>query len=391
MTSIDQPRPPIAHPSGGEASLIRVSTDDCGSLDRLLSGNWQGAYERDFADERLAWLASAASHHIEHCPLYARLATSSRFTPEQLQTPDDLERIPLVPASLFKKKSVVSRVSGELVRCRSSGTKGTVSEICRDEPTMERFVAGLLHGAAEFYERHEGRRGFVLGPSTDEAGTLWFSYVLSLLDLAFDTDFFVRNEEFRPEVLAAALADLAPGTQPLVIGPPVLVVDFCHWLLSRGQRLDLSARNALVVTAGGWKSHSARAIDRSELTQLAIDALGVEAVAVRDVYNMVELNSLLFECELKNKHVPPWLEVVVRDPSDLSRVGPGREGVLTFLDPTPTSYPGFVFSDDLGTVSSDRCGCGRMGQTLTIRRRLAKVEERGCALKMSRYSGEQKQ
>lgn len=370
-----------------ESRVIRVSSDGDDLLDRLLSGSCS-AYDRDFANERLLWIKNAVSHHIKHSPIYARLAAGNHFSPDQLKSTSDLARVPLVPSSLFKKKSVVSTVSGELIRCQSSGTKGSVSEICRDEPTMERFVAGLLHGAGEFYERlHEGRRGFVLGPTNEEAGTLWFSYALSLLDLSFDTDFFVRDGEFCTEELASALTNLEPGIHPLIVGPPVLLVDFCQWLISTGQRMNLSECNALVVTAGGWKSFSDKAIDREELTQLVFDALGVEAVAVRDIYNMVELNSQVFECEHNVKHVPPWLEVIVREPSDLSRVESGEEGVLTFLDPTPTSYPGFIFSDDVGTLRSGRCACGRVGQTLTIERRLSKVEERGCALKMGRYRG----
>jgi long-chain-fatty-acid---luciferin-component ligase len=368
-----------------ETGLVRVSTDGDDSLDRMLSSGWKGAYERDFSAERLAWIAAAAAHHIEHCPQYARLARGAGFHPEQLQSTDDLVRVPLLPSSIFKKQSVMSLCRGELQRCHSSGTNGTVSEICRDEPTMERFIAGLMHGTTEFYERHEGRKGFVLGPATEEAGTLWFSYVLSLLDLAFETEFFVRNEEFLPHALAAALSDLPPDTQPLIVGPPLLIVDFCRWLESSGTHLDLSGCDALVFTAGGWKSHIADAIDRTELTELVRKTLGVSPQVVRDVYNMVELNSLVFECELKQKHVPPWLEVIVRNPSDMTRMPPGEEGVLTYLDPTPTSYPGFIFSDDLGHVSAEPCACGRVGKTLSLSRRLAKVEERGCALKMDRY------
>lgn len=378
------------HERTGGASSVRVSTDGDDSLERLLSGSWRGAYERDFSRERIAWIAAAVAHHIEHCPPYARLAAASRFTPEQLQSSADLASVPLVPSSLFKKKSIVSLTQGEVLHCRSSGTKGTVSEICRDERTMERFTAGLLHCSAEFYDRHEGRRGYVLGPSAEEAGTLWFSYVLSLLDLSYDTDFFVQDGEFRPEVLASTLSDLPVGTQPLLVGPPVLIVDFCDWLESQGRALDLSGCNALVATAGGWKTHAARALDRAELTSLVIRVLGVEPQAVRDIYNMVELNSLMFECELKSKHVPPWLEVVVRNPSDMKPLGPGEEGVLTYLDPTPTSYPGFIFSEDLGTLSPAPCACGRVGQTLTLSRRLSNVEARGCALKMSAYRRGQK-
>lgn len=367
------------------ARVVRVATDGDDSLERMLSGATKDAYQRDYAAERLAWIAGAVARHVEACPAYARLAAAADFRPEQLQSPRDLERVPLVPSSLFKKQTIVSGCSGDVVTCRSSGTKGVVSAIYRDEPTMERFVAGLLHCSAEFYERHEGRRGFVLGPTTEEAGTLWFSYVLGLLDLAYDTDFFVQNEEFEIERLAEALATMPPDTQPLVVGPPLLLVTFCRWLLDEERPLDLSNCNGLVVTAGGWKSHSASAVDRAELTGVVTAALGVEPNAVRDVFNMVELNSLLFECEHRRKHVPPWLEVIVRDPSDMSRARPGEEGVLTYLDPTPLSYPGFIFSEDLGRLSTEPCPCGRVGETMTLSRRLSNVEERGCALKMDRY------
>lgn len=366
--------------------VVRVSTDGDDSLDRLLSSSTKGAYQRDFSRERVGWLARAAAHHIEHCPPYARLAAASGFHPSTLDGTADLARIPLLPSSMFKKKTVVSSCTGDVLVCRSSGTGGTVSRVHRDEPTMERFIASLLHGSAEFYERHEGRRGFVLGPHTDEAETLWFSYVLGLLDLSFDTDFFVRDETFRCRELAEALANLGADVQPLIIGPPRLILELCRWLIARGERLDLSRRSGLVVTAGGWKSHLAHAISREELTALVTDALGVAPDAVRDAFNMVELNSVLFECEHRRKHVPPWLEVIVRNPSDMSCAAPGEEGVLTYLDPSPTSYPGFVFSDDLGRLSSDSCECGRFGRTLALSRRLTKVEERGCALKLDRYT-----
>lgn len=371
------------------ARVVRVTTDDNDSLERMLSGATKDAYRRDFADERLGWIARAVARHIESCPAYARLAAAAKFRPEQLQSLRDLERVPLVPASLFKKQTVMANCVGDVLNCRSSGTKGVVSAIYRDEPTMERFVAGLLHSSAEFYERHEGRRGFVLGPTTEEAGTLWFSYVLGLLDLAYDTEFFVRNEEFQAEALAEALSTLPPDTQPLVVGPPLLIVNFCRWLLAEAKPIDLSGCDGFVVTAGGWKSHRAEAVDREELTQIVTEAFGIEPSAVRDVFNMVELNSLLFECEHRRKHVPPWLEIIVRNPSDMSRARPGEEGVLTYLDPTPLSYPGFIFSEDLGRLSDEPCACGRVGPTMTLSRRLSNVDERGCALKMDRYSRSQ--
>jgi long-chain-fatty-acid---luciferin-component ligase len=364
---------------------VRVSTESDSLLDQVLSSSVKG-YERDFSAERVEWIADAAALHVEQCAQYARLAAASGFKPHQVRNTEDLEGIPLIPSSLFKRQAVLSRVCGEVIECRSSGTQGTQSVIHRDQPTMERFVAGMLHGAKEFYERHEVRQAFVLGPPTEEAGTLWFSYVLGLLDLAFETSFFVHEDEFRPDELAASLCELQPGTQPVIVGPPPLVSDFCCWVASDGIALNLSGCQGMVVTAGGWKVRDAERIERDELTALVTETLGVVPELVRDFFNMVELNTVLFECEHRQKHVPPWVEVIARRPYDMRRADPGEEGVLTYLDPTAGSYPCFIFSDDIGRVLPGPCKCGRVGATIALSRRLNKIEERGCALKMQRYA-----
>lgn len=384
MSSSHYPLPADAGLAPPSAAGVRISTENESLLDQLLGCAVEG-YDRSFARERVGWIAQAAAHHIEHCAPYARIAAAAKFDPGQLREPADLAHVPLVPSSLFKKQTVLSRVQGQVLACRSSGTQGTQSVVHRDEPTMERLVAGLLHGTREFYERHETREAFVLGPTSEEAGTLWFSYVLGLLDLAFETSFFVRDETLRPAELADQLGQVRPGTQPVIVGPPQLILDFCRWLTSEGRDLDLSASHAVVVTAGGWKARHADQIDRAELSQLVTATLGVDPELVRDCFNMVELNTVVFECDHRQKHVPPWLEVIARRPYDMRRADPGEEGVLTYLDPTATSYPAFVFSDDIGRVLPGPCACGRVGSTMEFSRRLSKVEERGCALKMERY------
>ena len=364
---------------------VPVPTGTESSLDQVLNGIVR-AYDRHRDADRVAWIAEAAALHVEHCPVYARLATAAGFDPADLSEPKDLERVPLVPSSLFKKRLLRSRSEGAVRECLSSGTQGTRSVVLRDGPTMERFIAGLVHGSREFYEQHDVREGFVLGPSGDEAGSLWFSYVVGLVDLEIDTGFFVRDDLLQPVELARALQDLTPGTQPVIVGPPPLLWDFCRWAMDEKVDIDLRGTGALVVTAGGWKARAGEQIDRSRLTTMLSDTLGVEGRLVRDLFNMVELNSVVFECEHHRKHIPPWLEVIPRRAADMGRVDPGEDGVLTYLDPTATSYPCFVFSDDVGTVSDGPCPCGRAGRTLSLTRRLARIDERGCALKMDRYS-----
>ena len=102
---------------------------------------------------------------------------------------------------------------------------------------------------------------------------------------------------------------------------------------------------------------------------------------MRDTFNMVELNTVILECRYHRKHVPPWVHATTRDPRTLSPLPSGVEGVLSYLDPTPVSYPGFVFSDDLGVVfEAVECGCGRLGDVLAISRRIDRVKERVDAL-----------
>ena len=61
----------------------------------------------------------------------------------------------------------------------------------------------------------------------------------------------------------------------------------------------------------------------------------------------------------------------------------GAKGVLSFLDPTPRSYPGYLLSEDIGIVYEDfACGCGRTTDAVEIVRRVNRVESRGCALRI---------
>lgn len=359
-----------------------------GSLELELRGQG-GGYRADDPGLRTGWILDAAAHHARSCAEYGRLLAASGLDPDTLVALGDISRVPLIPSSMFKKTRLISRPDGPLTDCLSSGTMGRTSTVLRDEPTMERFVAGLMLGAREFFPRHENRRAFVLSPPPEQAGTLWFAQVMGLLELAFETDYFVDQDAARVPDLVARLASLPAGLQPILVGPPPLVLDLCQYLETSGTSLDLGRRHGFLITAGGWKRRSAERIDRTRFHDLVGRWLGIEAPQIRDLFNMVELNSLIYECEHHAKHAPPWLGVHARRPSDLSVCEPGEPGLLCFLDPTATSYPGFILSDDLGTVGADPCPCLRAGTTFSIERRITSVDERGCALKMDRYAAQQ--
>ncbi len=354
---------------------LLYQTDDLFALD-----------EETIAGVRFAALSGAFRRHYEGCAEYRRYADGRGVGPAAISEPNRLDLIPLVPSSVFKRKELVTRpLDGEARVCVSSGTQGSRSRIVRDRRTLERFVGSVEQGGRLLgVDTEKPGQIFVLGPDTAEAGDLWFSYVLSIVDLLLPTSFHVRDGVFRLDELLESLDGRAPGVRPIVLGPPFLVRELAEAVKDRYGTLDLGSDDGLVITAGGWKRAAGSVVPRDELTDLVVSAFALsEGGQVRDCFNMVELNSVLFECEHQVKHVPPWLRVTARDPGTLEVLPSGAQGTLAFLDALPTSYPGFLLSDDFGTVRYGvACPCGRTSDVLDVTRRIQTVEARGCALKM---------
>lgn len=375
-----------AHP-GGIASLPGVQP-----IDREIFQAEQG-FTRDRHEvqrRRLELVRSALAHHLENCRPYRDYCRAVGFDASRIRSYRDLSSIPLLPSPLFKK-AVIRSVSEEQIAkvCTSSGTRGSVSRVARDSATMFRFLGSVRFGLDNLVCEIGKARVYNLGPSTEEARDLWFSYVMSITNLFYSTRNYVVNETFEVDRL---LKDLA--TEPavrandyerfVVVGAPIMFLELFEAMRTRGVRVRMGER-ALAITAGGWKKHRNRAVARDEFEAMACEYLGIpDRRSIRDALNLVELNTVLFECELKKKHVPPWLVVATKDVYTLEDLPPGQEGVIAYLDPSPTSYPAFLLSEDLGYLEEfSSCPCGRGGETLHLTRRLSTVESRGCALKLA--------
>jgi long-chain-fatty-acid---luciferin-component ligase len=330
------------------------------------------------------WVADAADRHLRDSEVFRRLALAHGFSTADLRTTGDMSSVPLLSSGVFKRRRVTSCINGYARDTVSSGTRGSISVVVRDDRTLERFVGTVLHGLRSFHGDFSEREGIVLSPGSASPGGVWFSYVMTLVEILHDASFFVEDDTLQCEALADALESLRPEVQPVLVGPPALMWDLVNFLKHQQRPIDLRDRGAFALMAGGWKKRQGEVV-RVELTAQIEQWLGIPPAAVRDVYNMVELNTVLFECEERRKHVPPWLLASARRPADLSIADDGEEGILAFIDPTALSYPAFVLSDDFGFIQYGRCECGREGPTLTVARRLAGIEERGCGLSLERY------
>ncbi|RCX11150.1 long-chain-fatty-acid---luciferin-component ligase [Anaerobacterium chartisolvens] len=300
----------------------------------------------------------------------------------------DVASIPLLPSAFFKRHDIrLSSVDDDEIikHCTSSGTKGSLSVVPRDELTLINFLGSISSGLSCIFdlERTGNHKAFVLGPNPEESGDLWFSYVLSSMAISFNTEYFEHNGYFDVAYAAERIEEaVRNNNEVLIISPPFRIVELCNWI----NQLKLSIKlkgNSFVISAGGWKNMSNKAIPREDYTSLVTDTFKIDSRYVRDSYNMVELNSVINECECHEKHILPWVEAFARDPKTNEVLKDGQLGILSFYDGSSLSYPCFILSEDYGIVSLQKCKCGRVGKRIKIVKRMEGIEARGCALKMA--------
>ncbi|MDE2324405.1 MAG: hypothetical protein KGL51_07000 [Betaproteobacteria bacterium] len=337
---------------------------------------------------RREFVRQAAQWHLQSGSSYAAYASRQGFRMDMLATADGVGALPLLPSMLFKREALrlAHPAATDILWTTSSGTKGSISRIPRDDITLRRFFASIGNLSNEMLDiQNSDITVFNLGPDADEANNLWISYVMAGITVMLPKSrYYVQANRLLLEDLIHDL-QATLGQRIALMGPPPLLADLAHALVAR--RIRLQPRpDSLVVTIGGWKRRSGERMPRAAFDELLAGVFQLPSSQVRDTFNMVELNSVLVECEHKLLHVPPWLYVRARDPGSLGVLPGGHSGVLSYLDPTARSFPCFVLSDDLGSVDENyKCACGRCSDVLRIERRLNTVESRGCALKMDSF------
>jgi long-chain-fatty-acid---luciferin-component ligase len=368
------------------AGPVAVDLSFSNDLDDLLAlAPEQSPYrwtEEAVREETTRFVFERFDEHVALCAPYARYVDQLGYSRPSSPTYADMARLPVIPTYAFKRDAILSVDPATVSKwCTSSGTQGVMSRVGRDRRTLERLLRSLEFGVEHLLGTwpEGGVRIINLGPSLDDAGDIWFGYVMALVELTWNTD---------------STTDMAKGVQLLrrsldrtdhtvLLGPPFMIAALLEQARVDGVSFDVGDRMH-VLSAGGWKRRFGPPLPRPEFQRSVVEGFGLaDPTHYRDLFNQVELNTILYECERHRKHVPPWVYACARDPATLEAVAPGELGLLSFYDSTATSYPGFVVGDDVGRVG-ERCECGRTGQVLEIERRVQGGAERGCALAIDR-------
>jgi len=328
-------------------------------------------------------------YHYANCKSYRLYCDSLNFTPNNLKTIEDLTKIPLVTTDVFKYMSVYTGESNEqMMKCVSSGTQGGRSTIFRDKETIENmlFSVSLIKEVIYGNRKIERKpRLFVISPTGDDNKELWIANVLKLVENVYTTGYYVKDKNVLEEKLYADICNMNCENEfPVIVTPPILLLHFIDYLKSNHIELDFGKMGGVIITAGGWKKANNQNVHKEEFKNRIITEFHInEPENVRDAFNMVELNTILIDCEEGNYHLPPWIKMYTVNPKDMRAQTNNEEGVLCFCDASSLSYPAFVITDDFGRVSEmEDCKCGCKAPYFSYSRRITKAEGRGCARKI---------
>ncbi|WP_054693047.1 LuxE/PaaK family acyltransferase [Syntrophomonas palmitatica] len=330
-------------------------------------------------------LVEAFYLHYNQNDIYKRYCRSLGYGLQAAET--DPYTIPLLPSTIFKKLKIRT-LSGEATvkKCISSGTQGSISVIERDNTTLERFLGSVQNTSDNVYGT-EDAVALNLGPGIEEAKDIWFSFVMSVTDVLYPTIDYVKNGVFNMAQLVNDINTFKSCYQDVfLIGAPPMFMEFYRYLNANHIKFDCG-KQLFIVTGGGWKKQEAESINNNDFKDLTERIFpGIERSRIRDNFNAVELNTIIPECECGSKHLPVWADAFVYDLDTFTRSNEANQtGLLCFLDASPTSYPGFIMTEDLGQIIYiDDCPCGRPGKCIDVIRRVNTIESRGCALKIER-------
>ena len=330
------------------------------------------------------------AYHIEHCPEYRLICEAEGFSPDCLNTIEDLEKLPVLPTLFFKRRHVASmprwRIAFEVT---SSGTSGKFSRVGFDwgcvlaeVPMVLRL--GFYHKLVSLKPAHYVVLGYKPGRQ-DKMGVARTMFGLTHFAPPLSRTYALRwkNGAYAPNLEGAVERLRRLAKSPF----PVRIVGFPSYLwfgLKRMEALGLSVRlprGSKILLAGGWKQHSAQEVDKGTLYALAQRVLGVEDSHIHEFFGAVEHPVFFNTCKNHRFHVPAYARVIIRDVRALEPLPMGEAGLVNLITPLINATPvTSVMTDDLGMLTpGEYCGCGLTSPVLTILGRVGLSDITTCA------------
>ena len=314
-------------------------------------------------------LRENVSFHMQHCDAYAGLLRARGFDPEQLQSSDDVPRLPPLTTLYLKRNRLLSVPERKLfLRATSSGTSGNKSQIGFDLPS---FLIGVAMAARLFSYHHvislrpvhyimlgyEPSRQSDLGAMKSAYGSTFFAPALSrTYALKATKSGYEPNQE---GVKSALLKHAKAGTPVRLVGFPGYLMLLLRELEKDGVCLNLN-KHSRIMLGGGWKQFTGEAVAPEQLHQLTEKLLGIPKERIHEFFSAAEHPLAYCKCKNGHFHVPTYSRVIIRDTVSMDPLPYGQPGLLNFVSPLVKSMPLVcVMTDDVAVLyAGEGCGCG---------------------------------
>ncbi len=330
------------------------------------------------------------AYHIKHCPEYRLICQSEGFSPDCLETIDDLARLPVLPTLFFKRHHVSSMPEWRMaMKVTSSGTSGSFSRVGFDWGCVFAEIPMVLR--LGFYHRLVSpvpARYVILGykpGKQDKMGVARTMFGVTHFAPPVGRFYALKWKDgaYLPDLDGAVRTLARWGRSPL----PVRIVAFPSYLwfgMERMEELGLSVclpRGSKILLAGGWKQHYAQEVDKPRLYALARKVLGVEEEHIHEFFGAVEHPVFFNTCKKHHFHIPAYARVLIRDVRTLKPLPMGEVGLVNLITPLINATPvTSVMTDDLGCLTpGEDCGCGLSSPYLTILGRAGLNDITTCA------------
>lgn len=353
-------------------------------IDAILAGPPYGLGSADTKTNTFGLLREQVIRAADKSKVYANYV---RHWPIKVEQAQNIEELPYIPVSVFKRNPPLALVPPEKFQrtLLSSATTGQEpSQIAIDALTAKRMTKGVVAILRDSIG--SARRPYLVVDSAEtNAGSANLgargAAIRALSLFATETVYCLKGENL--DIDNEALRKFAEqhGDKPVIIYgfTSILWTKLVKPLAEKGKTLGL--QQAVTLHSGGWKKLIAESVTKETFNTTASQVLGCQENNIIDYYGMVENLGVIYpDCVAGNKHAPIFGAVVIRDPLTLKPVTLGKTGILQVCSVLPTSFPGhLLLTEDLATlIAEDGCPCGRPGIAFRFAGRISKAEVRGC-------------
>lgn len=297
-------------------------------------------------------------YQAEHNPVYGAYIRNLGVSIGQVS---ELNQIPYLPISFFKTHLIKT---GRWRAQKVFQSSGTTESIVSRHPVrdFQFYLSNAKRCFDHFFGDSANCHFLALLPSYLERGD---SSLISMINYfikqsnSAHSGFYLNNYD---KLIRDAGVLRKQGRKVIIWG-------VTYALLELAERFQPDLGHCLVIETGGMKGRH-REITRPELHKILRKSLNVGKVCSE--YGMTELLSQAYSLGEDAFFCPPWLRVIIREPSDPFELGITGTGGLNVVDLANFHSISFIETEDLGQMNNDG--------SFSVVGRMDNSDVRGCNL-----------